>query len=147
MWSDTRKGFFLTVPNVQFHQAAQFGSIFQDELSECFDEKKQAKKSIPIHSTTGDEWADVGADIAVEQPAVSSTSRSAAPAVDFLPDPNSLPKPGTLLLKPPYHMFISTLGANKMEIQCSHAPTLNVLAEYLKRWCKTNPNLTNKVRN
>lgn len=135
---------------MQIHQAAQFASTFKDQLLDCFEEKKHTSQSqsqsLPIHSTTGDEWADVGVEVAAEKSAPpAARTQSAVPSVDFLPDPKALPKPGTLLLKPPYHLFVYYSGNNKVEIQCSHTPTLDVLHEYLKKWVKTNPNLTNKV--
>ena len=53
---------------------------------------------------------------------------------------NSLPRPEDLLLKPPYHMVISGFFENfdGIEIQCSHAPSLKLLHEYLKKWSKQN---------
>lgn len=66
--------------------------------------------------------------------------------MDYLPDPNTMPKPGTLLQRAPYHLFVYASGKNKIEIECSHSQTLEVLSEYLKRWCRINPNLTTKVR-
>ncbi|KAF7551234.1 hypothetical protein G7Z17_g5166 [Cylindrodendrum hubeiense] len=143
-WSDSRKGFLVLVPKVHVYQPAQFGSLFKDQLLDCFEEKKKPSQPLPIHSTTGDEWADVGIDDTTERPATTVVSKGAASIVEYLPDPNTLPKPGTLLLKPPYHLFIHALGNNKLEIQCSHSATLEVLSEYLKRWCRINPNLTTK---
>lgn len=144
-WSDSRQGFVVSVPKVHMYQPAQFAQVFMEQLLECFDEKKQQQsESLPIHSTTGDEWADVGIDETQERSTKTAESTALAPAVEFLPDPNNLPKPGTLLLKPPYHLLINSYGGNKLEIQCSHSATLDVLSQYLKRWCKINPNLTTK---
>jgi hypothetical protein len=134
------------IPKVQVYQPAQFAQVFKEQLLECFDEKKpQQSESLPIHSTTGDEWADVGVDEAPERSTKTVESTTLASIVEFLPDPNNLPKPGTLLLKPPYHLIINSYSSNKLEIQCSHSATLDVLNQYLKRWCKINPNLTTKV--
>ncbi|KAH7144411.1 hypothetical protein B0J13DRAFT_44282 [Dactylonectria estremocensis] len=143
-WSDTRKGFLVCVPKVHVYQPAQFGSQFKDHLLDCFEAKQQSSRTLPIHSTTGDEWADVGIDEEAEKPSKVVAAKSEASVVEFLPDANALPKPGTLLLKPPYHLFIHALGNNKVEIECSHAATLEVLSDYLKRWCRTNQNLTTK---
>lgn len=84
-------------------------------------------------------------DEAAEKPVKPTATKDTASIVDYLPDANTLPKPGTLLLKPPYHLFIHAIGNNKLEIQCSHSATLEVLSDYLKRWCRINPNLTTKV--
>ncbi|KAH7000325.1 hypothetical protein EDB80DRAFT_723717 [Ilyonectria destructans] len=143
-WSDRRKGFLVCIPKVHVYQPAQFGSLFKEQLLDCFEEKKKPSQSLPIHSTTGDEWADVGMDEAAEKPVKPTATKDTASIVDYLPDANTLPKPGTLLLKPPYHLFIHAIGNNKLEIQCSHSATLEVLSDYLKRWCRINPNLTTK---
>lgn len=144
-WSDRRKGFLVCIPKVHVYQPAQFGSLFKEQLLDCFEEKKKSSQSLPIHCTTGDEWADVGMDEAAEKPVKPTATKSTASIVDYLPDANTLPKPGTLLLKPPYHLFIHAIDNNKLEIQCSHSATLEVLSDYLKRWCRINPNVTTKV--
>ncbi|KAJ4321354.1 hypothetical protein N0V84_005386 [Fusarium piperis] len=142
-WSDGRLGFVLSLPNTQVYQPAQFAGVFKEQLLDCFEAKKPTKQ-LPIHSTTGDEWADVGADEVAEQPVKPPKATSQPSSVDYLPDPNTMPKPGTLLQKTPYHLFVYTSGKNKIEIECSHSQTLEVLSEYLKRWCRINPNLTTK---
>ncbi|RSL56930.1 hypothetical protein CEP53_006640 [Fusarium sp. AF-6] len=142
-WSDGRLGFVLSLPNTQVYQPAQFAGIFKEQLLDCFEAKKPAKP-LPIHSTTGDEWADVGVEDEPEQPAKQPQTKSQPSTVDYLPDPNTMPKPGTLLQKTPYHLFVYAAGKNKIEIECSHSQTLEVLSEYLKRWCRINPNLTTK---
>ncbi|CAM1509908.1 Fc.00g002430.m01.CDS01 [Cosmosporella sp. VM-42] len=146
LWSDNRKGFTLYIPKTHIYQASQFISILKEQLLDCFEEKKETRP-LPTHtitSHTGDEWADVVVEVASEKPILSSNPKPTIPEVEYLPDANALPKPGTLLLRPPYHLFIYAMGNSKMEIQCSHAPTLNLLSDYLKRWCRTNPHLTNK---
>ncbi|KAK7426104.1 hypothetical protein QQZ08_007414 [Neonectria magnoliae] len=143
-WSDKRLGFLVSLPKVQVYQPAQFASLFKGQLLDCFEKKKRPSQSLPIRSTTGDEWANVATDEAAEKPTQPVAAKSAFTAVEYLPNASTLPKPGTLLLKPPYHLFIHTIGNNKLEIQCSHSGTLEVLADYLKRWCRINPNLTTK---
>ncbi|KAM0431008.1 hypothetical protein ACHAPT_005642 [Fusarium lateritium] len=142
-WSDGRLGFVLSLPNTQVYQPAQFAGVFKEQLLDCFEAKKHTK-SLPIHSTTGDEWADVGVEEAAEQPGSQSQAKSQSSTVDYLPDPNTMPKPGTLLQKTPYYLFVYAAGKNKIDIECSHSQTLEVLSEYLKRWCRINPNLTTK---
>ncbi|KAJ4260538.1 hypothetical protein NW762_007279 [Fusarium torreyae] len=142
-WSDGHLGFVLYIPKVLVYQPVQFAGVYKEQLLDCFEEI-QPSKPLPIHSTTGDEWADVGVDEPEEQPAKQSQASIKAPALDYLPDPNTLPKPGTLLQKAPYHLFVYASGKNKIEIECSHSETLQVLADYLKRWIRINPNITNK---
>jgi hypothetical protein len=103
---------------------------------------------LPIHSTTGDEWADVGAEDREEELAKPPKTGDKAPTVDYLPDPNTMPKPSALFQQAPYHLFVYNSASNrsyKIEIECSHSQTLEVLAEYLKRWTKTNVNRVDKA--
>jgi hypothetical protein len=134
----------IYVPKLLVHQPAQFGGLFKEQLLEAFD-KKEPSKSLPIHSTTGDEWADVGVDESEEQTAKTSMAGKKASAIDYLPDPNAMPKPGSLLQNAPYHLFVRASSSNNIEIECSHSQTLEVLGEYLKRWTRINPNRTDKV--
>ncbi|KAF4462927.1 cytochrome family 51 (sterol 14-demethylase) [Fusarium albosuccineum] len=143
VWSDARLGFVLYLPNTQVFQPAQFSGIFKEQLLDCFVEKKTTT-SIPIHSTTGDEWADVRAEDVSEKAVKQRPAKSEAPVIEYLPDPNTMPKPGTLLQRVPYHLFVCSSGKNRIEIECSHSQTLEVLSEYLKRWCRINPNITTK---
>ena len=82
------------------------------------------------------------------KPAVIEKSRSGnvvVPVPMYFPDSNGLVRPDDLLLKPPYHMLIFSRGHHEVEVQCSHSPTLQFMADYLKRWCRVNHNQTNKV--
>ncbi|EXM27102.1 hypothetical protein V3481_014899 [Fusarium oxysporum f. sp. vasinfectum] len=145
-WSDTQLGFILYIPKDLIHQPAQYFGLFKEQLLECFEENRPSK-TLPIHSTTGDEWADVGAEDREEEPAKPPQTGDKAPAVDYLPDPNTMPKPSALFQQAPYHLFVYTSASNrscKIEIECSHSQTLEVLAEYLKRWTKTNVNRVDK---
>lgn len=138
-FSEALRGFIVALPNDEIHPIAQFKATFKDQLLTCLE-----KKSLAVRSTPGDEWTDVGAAAQEERRPIVNEPVSAAPNVEFLPDPESLPRPSTLLLKPPYHLFIYGMG-DKMQIQCSHTPTLDFLSTYLKKWSKVNPNLINKV--
>ncbi|KAF5655967.1 cytochrome family 51 (sterol 14-demethylase) [Fusarium heterosporum] len=136
-WSDAKLGFVLYIPKAVVYQPVQFSELFKEQLLEVFEEK-QSSKPTTVFSTTGDEWADV----ANEREEQSITLPSAT--VDYLPDASTMPKPGSLLQNAPYHLFVYASGKNKIEIECSHSQTLEVLAEYLRKWTRINPNLTNK---
>lgn len=145
------RGLLVTLPAVECHQPAQYAHTFKDHLLSLFEDKPKvaqtaASTTVPIPSTTGDDWADVGGDAAVAVADKQKPPPSHQPAVvEFLPDPDALPKPDALLRKTPYHMLIHVYGSNYIEIQCSHNPTLEVLAKYLKKWVKTDHNKTTKV--
>ncbi|KAF5648685.1 cytochrome family 51 (sterol 14-demethylase) [Fusarium tjaetaba] len=145
-WSNAQLGFILYIPKDLTHQAAQYFGLFKEQLLECFEENRPSK-TLPIHSTTGDEWADVGAEDREEEPAKPPPTGSKTPAIDYLPDPNTLPKPSALFQQAPYHLFVYTSlssRSQKIEIECSHSQTLEVMAEYLKKWTMTIVNRTDK---
>jgi hypothetical protein len=65
--------------------------------------------------------------------------------VDVLPNIKELPRPEELLKSPPYHLIVHhTSYAKEISIQCSHQPSLDLMAEYFKRWVKRNHNQTTK---
>ncbi|KAF5552121.1 cytochrome family 51 (sterol 14-demethylase) [Fusarium mexicanum] len=141
-WSAAQLGFILYIPKDVTRQPAQYFGLFKEQLLECFEENRPSK-TLPIHSTTGDEWADVAAEDGEEETAEPSQAGKKAPAVDYLPDPNTMPKPSALFQQAPYHLFVYS-SSNRIEIECSHSQTLEVLAEYLKKWTKTNVNRVDK---
>jgi len=148
MWSDQRSGFVLNLPKKRLFQPAELFPIFRGELLTCF----QAKKT-PVSARQGvsaaDEWADVKLDTATGKPEViekmsTSSLPTARTTVEFLPNALSLPRPDELFLRPPYHLTLVP-GGSELEIQCSHSPTLKVIAGYLERWCRVNHHDTREV--
>lgn len=61
----------------------------------------------------------------------------------YMPSVTSLPPPDKLLLRPPYHMIV--YGGHEVRVQCSHGPSLEFLASYLKKWCRANTRRSDKV--
>ncbi|KAG6003939.1 hypothetical protein E4U21_001565 [Claviceps maximensis] len=80
--------------------------------------------------------------------ASASASASANPVSppdqepSHLPNVNLLPRPEELLLHPPYHLLITQ--DSSIQIQCNHGPSLGFLDEYLRKWCRTNSQRTNR---
>ncbi|KAK0624823.1 hypothetical protein B0T17DRAFT_507863 [Bombardia bombarda] len=142
-WSERRNGFIISLPKKQIFQSAELYPIFRGELLSCFEVDK--KPQLPVRSAGGDDWADVEMDKAtgtaqvIEQSTTDSRNFAASRpvAVEFFPNVASLPRPDELLLKPPYHLSLTT-GMNTIEIQGSHSPSLQFLADYFKRWCRVN---------
>jgi hypothetical protein len=64
---------------------------------------------------------------------------------DYMPDIKTLPKPDELLLKPPYYLVLYASRRDRVEVECSHSPTLMFLSEYLKKWVKANHQDPDKV--
>lgn len=89
--------------------------------------------SLAVISKEADGWEDVHV-----------TARAPARKPQFFPTVASLPRPDDLLRQPPYHLLMHASGSNVL-VECSHSPTLQLLSDYLKQWCRANHNRTDKV--
>ncbi len=141
----------LSLPKKTVTLPAEFYPVFRGSLLQCFDEKQ---RGVPHReAAAADDWADVEMDKTTGKVDIIEKSAPAAPAgdikmppkVEFLPSAESLPRPDELLSRPPYHLIVYDLGRQKIEIHCSHSRSLQLLSEYLKRWCRVNHNDTRNV--
>ncbi|KAI0893151.1 hypothetical protein F4806DRAFT_477164 [Annulohypoxylon nitens] len=128
VWSSKENGLNVSLPMRTIPSLADLQPSFKAKLLRCFDDQK-----LPL-----DDWADLSAEDASHKAATTEILRP----VDVFPDINIVPRPDQLLLKPPYHLSVYSLDKTRVEIQCSHSPTLELLADYLKKWCKTIPQQT-----
>ena len=142
VWSEERGGFVISLPKKQVYQPAELFPVFRGDLLVCLD---LAKARLPERkaAASADDWEGVEVDSAtgtVQVEAVEahkSLETAASAKVEFLPNVASLPRPDQLFLKPPYYLTLLH-GHQQIELHCSHSPTLQLLAEYFKRWCRVN---------
>ncbi|KAK4156635.1 hypothetical protein C8A00DRAFT_30488 [Chaetomidium leptoderma] len=136
-WSEPRDGFVVSLPKKQVYQPAELFPVFRGDLLACFDVKK--KPQLPERKAGGaaDDWEGVEVDMATGKAQVMEAAPPKRAKVEFLPDVASLPRPEQLLLQPPYHLTL-VHGHQNIELHCSHSPSLQLLADYLKRWCRVN---------
>lgn len=96
----------------------------------------------------GDDWADVGADVgradAISTPLPTRGASKTSSHVSVIPDIKDIPRPDILLSQQPYHIIV-TMSGKSVQIQSSHSPTLNFLANYLRKWCRTDVSSTARV--
>lgn len=95
-----------------------------------------------------EDWAEVQADqVRAAQAAIAEvkTTLLAPPAAvsGYIPSVKTYPRPEVLLQRPPYHLIVS--WGTPIEIQGSHSPSLEFIAEYLKKWCRTDHSRTDAV--
>lgn len=64
---------------------------------------------------------------------------------DRLPDLALIPRPEELLRRPPYFILVRQDTENRVVIQGSHAPSLECMEAYLKRWCRGNSHRVDRV--
>lgn len=167
-WSAHQSGIIISLPKASVPSQSYLHSFFAGALLTLFNEKQAIRganvspsspsTSIEIETQTQDDWADVSLDTKTGTAAVVETPRSQSRTVvraippsqaafDVLPTVETVPRPDDLLQRPPYYLLVHAPGSGRacVEVQCSHSPTLQFLAEYLKKWARTNHNNTTKV--
>jgi len=149
-WSAQRAAFLVRLPRKTVYAPAELFPVFRGALLACFDDdddKKQAQALLSRRDAAapaGDDWADVAVDHKTGKPDVVEAASPPNPPssgrypVEFLASASSLPRPDELFLRPPFHLVVHDLGRQKVEVLGSHSPSLELLADYLKRWCRTN---------
>ncbi|KAI1194159.1 hypothetical protein F5X97DRAFT_327820 [Nemania serpens] len=166
-WSAHQSGIIISLPKASVPSQSYLHSFFAGALLTLFNEKQAIRganvspsspsTSIEIETQTQDDWADVSLDTKTGTAAVVETPRSQSRTVvraippsqaafDVLPTVETVPRPDDLLQRPPYYLLVHAPGSGRacVEVQCSHSPTLQFLAEYLKKWARTNHNNTTK---
>ena len=119
---------------------SELAPSFRGGLLGCFDKEP----------SPADDWADVklessgNATIAEKSPQPQATVPGTLAVPEFLPNWESLPRPDDLLLRPPYYLTLDA-GTQQIQIEGSHSPSLKLLSDYLKRWCRVNHNDTRSV--
>ncbi|KIX95291.1 uncharacterized protein Z520_08808 [Fonsecaea multimorphosa CBS 102226] len=97
-----------------------------------------------------EEWAELesvadttkstGVSIIAAPKGVPHHSARLEPDADVFPALEALPRPEILFrTTTPYVMLVSSNGPNKITVSGTHEPSLQLLAEYLRRWIKTDP--------
>lgn len=154
-WSEGvgRVGFVVTVPGRErVVRPEELAGRFRGMLERCFEAPGEV---VPLaaRGAGGDDWADVEVDTATgrvdvvekTQPVVGVSVKAPPVVVEFLPNVQSLPRPDELFLRAPYYLTVSA-GHDGVEIHGSHSPSLKVIAEYFKKWCRVNHHDSTAVR-
>lgn len=161
-WSEERSAFILYLPQKNAVTVpGEFAAVYRGGLLDCFKEKPAAdQKADGSHTEAGtgitglahrpaaaggnggggDDWADVEMDTTTGTAGVVETATPAAATakLEYLPSLDSLPRPDELFLRPPYHIIVADYSNKKITVQGSHSPSLQLLGEYMKRWCRIN---------
>jgi len=130
-WDSTRKLFTISIPVSQYTQPAQAG--FAGDFFSLFNSSKVVRES-----EDADAWADLGSDS-------SPVTAGKIEATDAFPDISTVERPEVLSLKPPYWLQIRQEDYSTITVTASHGPSLGFIEAYLKKWCRGNVNLVNRV--
>ncbi|KAI1135476.1 hypothetical protein F5Y05DRAFT_394575 [Hypoxylon sp. FL0543] len=123
-WNTATRSLWVKLPKGTMPSPIEMQSLFKIQLLDCFEEPPA-----PL---------DGCSNLSITTAEDNSTATTQHQSFDVLPDISDLPRPDNLLLKPPYHLVVYGGGNTVVEVQCSHGPSLQLLAQYLKRWCKVN---------
>ena len=131
-WHEEPPYFTITLPRCQLTRPLDLIPTFKSHLLTSFN-----------HKPASEDWAHVQPDVI---PVAPVELHSGVLQAEYMPDANSIPRPDDLLLKPPYHVLVYVRGGDEIEVQASHPPTLQFLADYLRKWCRLNHQVSGKVR-
>ncbi|OTB00743.1 hypothetical protein M426DRAFT_15102 [Hypoxylon sp. CI-4A] len=124
-WSMEADGFIVQVAmGGTTLSPLEMQSLFKTKILDCFNEQKDPTN----------DWSHVS----MNDPSSDIIGTETDKSFDILSDVSNLPSPDQLLLRPPYHLIVYGGGRTTVEVHCSHSPTLQLLADYLKKWCKLN---------
>ncbi|EEY20156.1 conserved hypothetical protein [Verticillium alfalfae VaMs.102] len=139
-WSDQRCGFIINLPKKQIHSFPALYPKLRGDLLKCF---TASSIQAPGQPPAADDWAGVEVDAGTGKPtvleAVVQQPQNHAKTGEHLPNWGTLPRPDDLFLQPPYYLILHG-STSQIVIECSHSPSLKLLSEYLKRWCRVNHN-------
>ncbi|KAL3961389.1 hypothetical protein ACCO45_002912 [Purpureocillium lilacinum] len=139
-WNNIRKAFVLHIPKT--------GPV-HDPLALVPHLRLKAEGAFKAQggAAAAEEWTSVavsdGKATTVAASAAEPTTLVVAGKSSYMPSVTSLPPPDKLLLRPPYHMIV--YGGHEVRVQCSHGPSLEFLASYLKKWCRANTRRSDKL--
>lgn len=123
-------------------------SLLQGELLSCFDEQAPAAPLTQQRLVTSEDWTDVELDAATGKLAAANNPAFPAPQkpkADIFPRCDEIARPDELFLKPPYFLTVIHTAFDAVDIHCSHSPTLQWLADYLKKWCRADAQSTQRA--
>ncbi|KAJ7446702.1 hypothetical protein FB451DRAFT_1055014, partial [Mycena latifolia] len=136
-WNAKLATFHLCVPNTEPVSQSKLDSSFDKDFENLFNTYVDAKD---------DDWADVAVETRAK-PTTTVFAPNEPPPVTRLPVLDALARPHELFTaNGPYILIVEERGA-MIVVQCSHEPSLELLAAYLNKWGKSNPNDSLKVYN
>ncbi|KAF7356512.1 hypothetical protein MVEN_00984700 [Mycena venus] len=132
-WNAKLATFQLYIPKADPVSQLKLDSTYD----KCFENLFEAKD---------EGWADLATEthVSVAPTAGATSSSSERPYMSRLPVLDALSRPPDLFKSTaPYTLIVEERSPNIL-VQCSHEPSLELIAAYLNKWGKTNPNDSEK---
>jgi hypothetical protein len=135
-WNTKLATFQLCVPKAEPVSQSQLDSSYDKSFENLFNA-----------SAKDDDWADVVVEkqVPATPTAGAAFSSSSGPSVARLPVLDALSRPPELFKTTGPYILIVEERVPNIVIQCSHEPSLELIAAYLNKWGKSNPNDSLKV--
>ncbi|OBT53216.1 hypothetical protein VE04_05941 [Pseudogymnoascus sp. 24MN13] len=148
-WLPGKQLFVIGLPKAVLPPAGTIHAGLSSDFLSLFTPLSSSSLDAPVSTIASEdpEWADVSIEPQNRTPAALPRQSIAAQesASDRLPDLALIPRPEELLRRPPYWLLVSQDMDNRVVIQGSHAPSLECMEAYLKRWCRGNPHRVDRV--
>ncbi|KFY21557.1 hypothetical protein V493_07294 [Pseudogymnoascus sp. VKM F-4281 (FW-2241)] len=145
-WLADKRVFVIRLPKGSPSPSGTTHAGFSSDFLSLF--TPPSSSSPPVSTIVSDdpEWADVSIQPETHTPAVLPRQSTAAQesVSERLPDLALIPRPEELLNRPPYWLLVRQDTDNRVVVQGSHAPSLECMGAYLKRWCRGNPHNVNR---
>jgi hypothetical protein len=147
-WLEDRSTFIISLPKKTSPQGLNTApSAFAEDLETIF-EPHQSLDRKSSQNQDDDDWAELTSN--ADNKSLNIGTRPDAPSAHSIPNDlpslQTLPRPEILFQTTlPYLMHVSSNGTNKVTVNGTHEPSLRLLAEYLQRWIKTDPQDIRKV--
>ncbi|KAJ3037524.1 hypothetical protein HDV00_001637 [Rhizophlyctis rosea] len=142
-WSDSQNNFTITLPKSGAFKDPSYLSKLHNDLLRVFNPSATTSTSVDTSDDLDTSEFDM---LSIATPAPADHVRSSsAQSLDSLPSLNTIPRPEELMKRAPYHLVIyNTSPGKEISVECSHQPSLELIAAYFKKWVKTNHNKTTK---
>ncbi|KIX00629.1 uncharacterized protein Z518_09694 [Rhinocladiella mackenziei CBS 650.93] len=145
-WSTVDCAFTLWLPKKATYQAASVGSGFETDFENLFEDLKTSTCIEETRSSSRDYegWSNIESTADSSLRACDVDPEVVEP--DMLPALQTIPRPDVLFQTlTPYLMQVLSSGTNQVTVTATHEPSLKLLADYLQRWIKNDPEDVRKI--
>ncbi|KAF8155995.1 hypothetical protein B0H34DRAFT_715728 [Crassisporium funariophilum] len=136
-WKADVGAFYLKFPDREPVLQATLDAGFDRDLDDLLS---------PATAVNDDEWANI-TELEAHTPEIPQTVNVSSQiavqsksSTERLPNVDVLPRPSELFKTSAPYILIVDASTKPFTVQCSHQPSIELLASYFKKWGKTNPN-------
>lgn len=142
-WLGQSSAFTISFPRDAVVAPHRSSAGFETDLQNLFSADSARTAEADVMSKD-EEWANV--DEAGEAQSISIQLKDSVAAPDSLPSVETLARPDILFPRlTPYLLHVMLHGTNKLVVQGTHEPSLQLLSDYLQRWMKRDHRDVRKV--